>query len=86
MYDCKVQIIGEKKFQIAKARGLRTISIVRKRDNFDEVANELKSLGADEIYTEEEMLRETRGKVMLMWLVLWWYQLRPFMSRDCISC
>uniref|UniRef100_A0A9J2PLI0 Enoyl-[acyl-carrier-protein] reductase, mitochondrial n=1 Tax=Ascaris lumbricoides TaxID=6252 RepID=A0A9J2PLI0_ASCLU len=47
---------------IAHARRIRTVNVVRKRPNIDELVAELKSLGADEVFTEEQMLKEIKGK------------------------
>lgn len=41
------------------------MNVVRKRPNIDELVAELKSLGADEVFTEEQMLKEIKGKVKL---------------------
>lgn len=55
--------VGRAVIQIARSRGLRTINVVRKRDNLEELIAELKSLGADEVLTEEEMEKEGRKKI-----------------------
>uniref|UniRef100_A0A915CBF3 Enoyl-[acyl-carrier-protein] reductase, mitochondrial n=1 Tax=Parascaris univalens TaxID=6257 RepID=A0A915CBF3_PARUN len=57
--------VGRAVIQIAHARRIRTVNVVRKRPNIDELVAELKSLGADEVFTEEQMLKEIKGKVML---------------------
>lgn len=38
----------------------KTINIVRNRPNFDQFKTELRDFGADEVYTEEEVLAEGR--------------------------
>ncbi|VDM38253.1 unnamed protein product [Toxocara canis] len=54
--------VGRAVIQIAHARRLRTVNMVRNRSNISELIAELKSLGADEVFTEEQMLKETKGK------------------------
>ncbi|VDN59507.1 unnamed protein product [Dracunculus medinensis] len=45
--------VGKAVIQLAKAVNVHTINIVRNRQNLDELVDELKSLGADEVYTEK---------------------------------
>ncbi|OQR77158.1 trans-2-enoyl-CoA reductase [Tropilaelaps mercedesae] len=47
--------VGQAVIQIAKAMGLRTVNIVRNRPNIDELKQQLKSIGADYVVTEEEL-------------------------------
>ncbi|RKO93607.1 hypothetical protein BDK51DRAFT_21152 [Blyttiomyces helicus] len=47
--------VGQAVIQIAKFRGLRTVNVIRNRPNLDEVANELKSMGADLVVSEEDV-------------------------------
>ncbi|KAL1744120.1 hypothetical protein HDZ31DRAFT_82926 [Schizophyllum fasciatum] len=55
--------VGQLVVQIARARGWRTLNFVRDRDNFQELVNELKELGADAVFTYDDLadkgLRET---------------------------
>jgi len=44
--------VGQAVIQIAKARGIHTINVVRDRENFEALADELKSLGADIVVSE----------------------------------
>ncbi|PAV75528.1 hypothetical protein WR25_14697 [Diploscapter pachys] len=41
--------------QLCKILGFRSVSVVRKRDDLEKLVEDLKSLGADEVYTEEEL-------------------------------
>lgn len=41
--------------QLAKHWGLKSINIVRHRDDIDKLKTYLKSLGADYVFTEEEL-------------------------------
>lgn len=36
------------------------MNVIRERPNFAEVADELKSLGADEVFTEKELLKKSK--------------------------
>ncbi|VDK48323.1 unnamed protein product [Anisakis simplex] len=54
--------VGRAVIQIAHAKALRTVNVIRNRSNVNELIDELKSLGADEVFTEEEMKKEIRGK------------------------
>ncbi|VDD88382.1 unnamed protein product [Enterobius vermicularis] len=55
--------VGRAVIQIAHARGVRTVNLIRKSDHSEKVIEELKKLGADEVHTEDEMLKEYKGKV-----------------------
>uniref|UniRef100_A0A8D8SWJ9 Enoyl-[acyl-carrier-protein] reductase, mitochondrial n=1 Tax=Cacopsylla melanoneura TaxID=428564 RepID=A0A8D8SWJ9_9HEMI len=46
---------GQNVIQIAKHWGLKTINIVRNRDDIDKLKSYLKSLGGDFVFTEEEL-------------------------------
>ena len=46
--------VGLAVIQIAKKKNLRTINIVRNRENIDDLKQYLTSLGADFVFTEEE--------------------------------
>ncbi|KAI6221583.1 PKS-ER domain-containing protein [Aphelenchoides besseyi] len=52
--------IGRSTIEIAKAWGIKTINIVRDRPQIDELKAELKALGADYVFTEEEFERTGR--------------------------
>ncbi|XP_052811158.1 enoyl-[acyl-carrier-protein] reductase, mitochondrial-like [Mya arenaria] len=45
--------VGQSVIQIAKAWDVRTVNIVRDRENLDELVEQLKSMGADHVVTEE---------------------------------
>ncbi|XP_068935167.1 enoyl-[acyl-carrier-protein] reductase, mitochondrial isoform X3 [Petaurus breviceps papuanus] len=47
--------VGQAVIQIAAALGLRTINIVRDRPDLQKLTDRLKGLGAEHIFTEEEM-------------------------------
>uniref|UniRef100_A0A0N5AKX7 Enoyl-[acyl-carrier-protein] reductase, mitochondrial n=1 Tax=Syphacia muris TaxID=451379 RepID=A0A0N5AKX7_9BILA len=55
--------VGRAVIQIARARGLHTVNVIRKSERSSDTANELIELGADEVYTEDEMLTKMRGKI-----------------------
>ncbi|XP_060114492.1 enoyl-[acyl-carrier-protein] reductase, mitochondrial [Heteronotia binoei] len=46
---------GQAVIQIAAAKGIKTINVVRDRPNFQELSDRLKSLGADCVITEEAL-------------------------------
>lgn len=48
-------------FKISKLRGFETINIVRDRKEIDSLKQELKELGATEVFTEEEFAKKVRG-------------------------
>jgi trans-2-enoyl-CoA reductase len=52
--------VGRYVIQIGKILGFQTINVVRKRENIDELKQELESLGATKVYTEEEFLKNSR--------------------------
>ncbi|VDN28201.1 unnamed protein product [Gongylonema pulchrum] len=47
--------VGRAVIQLAKNWGLRTVNVIRERPDFTEVANELKALGANEVFTEKQL-------------------------------
>ena len=52
---------------------MKTINVVRNRDNIDELKADLKSMGADEVLTEEEARRA-------------WRELpRPRLALNCVG-
>lgn len=55
--------VGRAVIQIARARGLHTVNVIRKSERSSDTANELIELGADEVYIEDEMLTKMRGKI-----------------------
>uniref|UniRef100_A0A915PPG0 Enoyl-[acyl-carrier-protein] reductase, mitochondrial n=1 Tax=Setaria digitata TaxID=48799 RepID=A0A915PPG0_9BILA len=55
--------VGRAVIQLARAWGYRTVSLVRERQNFAEIANELRTLGADYVLTEVELLKGMKTKV-----------------------
>ncbi|KAJ1354739.1 hypothetical protein KIN20_011749 [Parelaphostrongylus tenuis] len=55
--------VGRAAIQICRLRGYRSINVVRQRDNMAALVDELKALGADEVITEDQLVREYRGKI-----------------------
>ncbi|KAK9394673.1 trans-2-enoyl-CoA reductase mitochondrial [Crotalus adamanteus] len=53
--------VGQAVIQIAAAKGIKTINVVRDRPNLQDLIDRLKSLGADHVITEE-MLRKPEMK------------------------
>ena len=51
--------VGQSVIQICHRLGLRTINIVRKRENIEELKQELIEMGADFVLTEEELRTST---------------------------
>ncbi|VDM70446.1 unnamed protein product [Strongylus vulgaris] len=62
--------VGKAAIQICRIRGIRSINIVRKRDDMTPLVSELKSLGADEVLTEDQLFKEYRGKIKNVRLAL----------------
>ncbi|XP_066494561.1 enoyl-[acyl-carrier-protein] reductase, mitochondrial [Tiliqua scincoides] len=56
--------VGQAVIQIAAAKGIKTINVVRDRPDLQELVDRLKSLGADHVVTEE-MLRKPDVKDLL---------------------
>uniref|UniRef100_A0AC34QTR6 Enoyl reductase (ER) domain-containing protein n=1 Tax=Panagrolaimus sp. JU765 TaxID=591449 RepID=A0AC34QTR6_9BILA len=52
--------VGRAAIEIAKAYGYKTINLIRDRPNIDVLKNELKTLGADHVFTEEEFRKVGR--------------------------
>ncbi|KAI4368798.1 hypothetical protein MLD38_017312 [Melastoma candidum] len=48
-------MVGRCVIQIAKARGIKTVNIMRDRPGSDEAKEQLKGLGADEVFTESQL-------------------------------
>ncbi|XP_061352037.1 enoyl-[acyl-carrier-protein] reductase, mitochondrial [Gastrolobium bilobum] len=48
-------MVGQCVIQLAKSRGIYNINIIRDRPGVDEVKERLKNLGADEVFTENEL-------------------------------
>jgi len=53
--------VGRCLIQLASARGLRTVNLIRPRDNWEEVAGELKALGADVVTTEARARQDVKA-------------------------
>ncbi|KAF5834788.1 hypothetical protein DUNSADRAFT_8429 [Dunaliella salina] len=53
--------VGQAVIQLAKAKGLQTVNIIRDRPNWAETEDWLKKLGADVVTTEEKLLESLRG-------------------------
>ncbi|CAD6192537.1 unnamed protein product [Caenorhabditis auriculariae] len=52
--------VGRQVIQICRVRGLKSVSVVRKRENFDALVDDLKKLGADEVITEDDLFSRKR--------------------------
>ncbi|KAI8322148.1 NAD(P)-binding protein [Martensiomyces pterosporus] len=50
--------VGRAVIQLAKPLGVRTINVVRDRENFDELADELHRLGADVVVRDKDLLSD----------------------------
>ncbi|KAI2652406.1 Enoyl-[acyl-carrier-protein] reductase, mitochondrial [Labeo rohita] len=59
--------VGQAVIQIAAALGLKTINIIRDRPNCAELIDELQSLGADYVLTEEEVMSTGLHWVFELW-------------------
>ncbi|CAI4226562.1 unnamed protein product [Auanema sp. JU1783] len=55
--------VGRAAIQICKILGIKTVNIVRKKDDLQKTVDELTALGADLVITEEQLLREYKGKI-----------------------
>lgn len=49
--------------QLCKSWNIRTLNVVRNRENLDALVQELKEIGADEVFTEEEMKEQSKNRV-----------------------
>ncbi|XVF68638.1 hypothetical protein PTKIN_Ptkin11bG0017500 [Pterospermum kingtungense] len=49
-------IVGQCVIQLAKTRGIHSVNIIRDRAGSDEVKERLKALGADEVFTESQLV------------------------------
>ncbi|VDK73763.1 unnamed protein product [Onchocerca ochengi] len=54
--------VGRCVMQLCKLWNIRTVNVVRNRENLNALVRELKELGADEVFTEEEMKKESKNK------------------------
>lgn len=54
LQNCANSGVGEAVIQFARARGIKTINVVRDRPDIDDLRTWLRRLGADELVTEEE--------------------------------
>ncbi|QPG76538.1 hypothetical protein FOA43_003927 [Brettanomyces nanus] len=59
--------VGRCAIQIAKKKGINSISIVRDRPNLKELVDELTSLGATHVITEDDSGSKTFGKTVKQW-------------------
>ena len=50
--------VGQAVIQLARARGLRTVNVVRERPDWDATVGWLNDLGADLVTTEERLKRD----------------------------
>uniref|UniRef100_A0A0R3S552 Enoyl-[acyl-carrier-protein] reductase, mitochondrial n=1 Tax=Elaeophora elaphi TaxID=1147741 RepID=A0A0R3S552_9BILA len=55
--------VGRCVIQLCKFWNIRTVNVVRNRENLDSLIRELKEIGADEVFTEEEMKKESKDRV-----------------------
>ncbi|CAG9537818.1 unnamed protein product, partial [Cercopithifilaria johnstoni] len=55
--------VGRCVIQLCKLWGIRTVNFVRNRENLDALVRELKEIGADEVFAEEEMRKESGNRV-----------------------
>uniref|UniRef100_A0AC35TWE6 PKS_ER domain-containing protein n=1 Tax=Rhabditophanes sp. KR3021 TaxID=114890 RepID=A0AC35TWE6_9BILA len=53
--------VGRYVIQMCKVWGIQSVNVVRNRDNIDDLKKELKDLGATEVFTEEEFVKEGKG-------------------------
>ncbi|KAG0686315.1 mitochondrial 2-enoyl thioester reductase [Pichia californica] len=60
--------VGRAAIQIAKKLGLNSLNIVRNRDNINELKNDLISLGATKVITEDDNNSKDFGKTIKSWL------------------
>uniref|UniRef100_A0A8R1E0Z5 Enoyl-[acyl-carrier-protein] reductase, mitochondrial n=1 Tax=Caenorhabditis japonica TaxID=281687 RepID=A0A8R1E0Z5_CAEJA len=47
--------VGKQVIQICRILGVKSVNVVRKRENLDDLVKELKDLGADDVITQEEL-------------------------------
>jgi len=59
--------VGRAVIQIAATKGLKTINFVRNRDNFDELRNELVTLGATHVATYDDLMDKAFIKTAKGW-------------------
>uniref|UniRef100_A0A183CLC4 Enoyl-[acyl-carrier-protein] reductase, mitochondrial n=1 Tax=Globodera pallida TaxID=36090 RepID=A0A183CLC4_GLOPA len=55
--------VGRFVIQMCRNLGFKSISVVRERPEINELKAELKALGADNVFTEEELAKELRSKI-----------------------
>uniref|UniRef100_A0A0N4ZYP6 Enoyl-[acyl-carrier-protein] reductase, mitochondrial n=1 Tax=Parastrongyloides trichosuri TaxID=131310 RepID=A0A0N4ZYP6_PARTI len=53
--------VGKFAIQMCRIFGIKSVNIVRNRENIDELKKELKDLGADYVFTEQELTSEGRN-------------------------
>ncbi|KAJ6518616.1 hypothetical protein C8R45DRAFT_884592 [Mycena sanguinolenta] len=60
--------VGQAVIQIAASQGLKTLNLVRKRPNFDDLTKKLKDLGATEVLTYDDLAdRSLTQKIVKEW-------------------
>ncbi|KAG8979268.1 mitochondrial 2-enoyl thioester reductase [Tulasnella sp. JGI-2019a] len=59
--------VGKAVIQIAKSMGVKTINLVRNRDNIEELKGQLAALGADRVLTYDEILDKAMRKTVAEW-------------------
>lgn len=60
--------VGKYAIQIAKIQGYNSLSVVRNRDNLDELVKELKDLGATQVITDEDNNLREFGATVKSWV------------------
>ena len=71
--------VGQAVIQIGKAMKVNVVNIVRKREGQEELTNYLKSLGAEFIFTEDELRKPILGTEL-------WKQIpRPRLGLNCVG-
>ncbi len=56
--------VGRALIQVARRMGLVTVSVVRDREDIQDLKEELRGIGGDHVWTEEEMRRSKVGKII----------------------
>ena len=69
--------VGLAVIEIAKSMGIKTINIVRDRPDIDDLKHELKQLGGDIIWTEEELRKTSDFKEKIL--------PRPKLALNCVG-
>ncbi|XP_020224408.1 enoyl-[acyl-carrier-protein] reductase, mitochondrial isoform X3 [Cajanus cajan] len=73
-------MVGQCVIQLAKSRGIHSVNIIRDRPGVDEVKERLKDMGADKVFTENEL--EVKNIKSLLDLSLRGFWLQKWLSTD----